>query len=50
MPDFKFPKEEYLPESMKEIPKLQSLRWSMELFSECIQKLETPKYLKSKPI
>lgn len=50
MPDFEFPPEENLPKSMKEIPKLQSLRWSMELFSECIQKLETPKYLNSKPI
>ena len=49
MSDFEFPKEEYLPESMKTIPKLQSLRWSMEFFSECIQKLETPKYLKSTP-
>ena len=47
--DFEFPETEALPESIRELPKYQSLRFDMDLFGECIQKLESPKYLESKP-
>ena len=46
---FEFPAKENLPGSIRELPDYQSLRLDMNLFGECIQKLESPKYLKSKP-
>ena len=46
---FEFPKTDNLPESIRELPEYQSLRLDMDLFEEVIQKLESPKYLKSKP-
>ena len=49
MPDFEFPKEENLPESLKDLPKYQSLSLNMDFFSEGVQKLEE-KYFHSKPI
>lgn len=46
---FEFLKTDNLPESIRELPEYQSLRLDMNLFGEFIQKLESPKYLKSKP-